>query len=96
MLHILRRPEVMSLTGLKASAIDVLEKRGDFPQRVRISERATGWRSDELEAWIRSRPLAKDVDSDNGVQLRAISTADRRKGSEVRALRARERARGAP
>lgn len=62
--HILRRPDVAVATGLRKAQIDRLEARGEFPKRRRLSARAVGWRSDEVEAWIESRPLADDVRAD--------------------------------
>jgi prophage regulatory protein len=91
MLRILRRPEVEAITGLRRTRLDELERKGEFPKRVRISERATGWRSDELDAWVESRPRAADVDADMSEQLRATDLAAKRRGSAVRAERARER-----
>ena len=69
MLNLLRRPEVEAATGLKKSRLDDLERAGEFPQRVRISARAVGWRSDEVERWIRSRPRATDVPGDSDERL---------------------------
>lgn len=63
-LRILRRPEVQAITGLKRTRIDELEKLGQFPQRVRISQRACGWRSDEIQEWIESRPRADVTPAD--------------------------------
>jgi prophage regulatory protein len=91
MLRILRRPDVEAMTGLRRTRLDELEREGKFPQRVRISERATGWRSDEVEAWVASLPRAADVGSDMNDQLRAIDIEAKRKGSAVRAERARAR-----
>ncbi len=91
MIRILRRPEVESKTGLRRTRLDELERKGEFPKRVRISDRATGWRSDEIDAWIESRPRAADVDADMSDQLRGTDIAARRRGSEVRAERAKGR-----
>ena len=55
---LLRLPDVQQLTGLSRSSIYRLEGEGAFPQRVRLSERATAWKLDELTAWIDSRPRA--------------------------------------
>lgn len=86
-LRILRRGDIRAITGLGKSRIDELERLGRFPKRVRISDRAIGWRSDEIEAWIRARPRADDVGPD--VLVDRYATKDsRRKGSEVRAERA--------
>lgn len=59
-LRILRLPDVLNATGLSRSQIDTLEKRGEFPARIRISARASGWRSDEVTAWIEARPRAAE------------------------------------
>ena len=75
-LRLLRRPEVIALTGLGRSRIDQLERAGRFPARIRISDRATGWRSDEIRDWIESRPRAAEADSDTSAHLRAAQ--DRR------------------
>lgn len=54
--RILRRPEVEQKTGLASSSIDRLEAAGNFPARVRISQGAVGWMSNEVDDWIASRP----------------------------------------
>ncbi len=56
--QLLRLPDVRQVTGLSKSSIYRLESEGAFPQRVRLSERATAWKSDEIAAWIESRPIA--------------------------------------
>ena len=53
---LLRLPDVQRLTGLSRSSIYRLEGEGAFPRRVRLSERATAWREDELVAWLDARP----------------------------------------
>ncbi|WP_265183665.1 helix-turn-helix transcriptional regulator [Burkholderia multivorans] len=35
--------------------------RGDFTRRIRIGERATGWRESELGAWLASRSAASQT-----------------------------------
>lgn len=86
-LRILRRGDIRAITGLGKSRIDELERQGRFPRRVRISDRAVGWRSDEVEAWIKARPRGDEVASDVPVNTYATKES-RRKGSEVRAERA--------
>ena len=54
--RILRREEVLARVGLSQATIYRLIGRGMFPCPVRISTRATGWRSDEIEEWLASRP----------------------------------------
>ena len=36
-----------------------------FPRRVQIAARATGWRRDEIEAWIDARPRKVDPRADH-------------------------------
>jgi prophage regulatory protein len=47
---------VMSRTGHSRSTIYRLEAMGDFPKRVRLSSRSVGWLTDEITAYIASRP----------------------------------------
>lgn len=54
--QILRMPSVLKLTGLSRVTIWRLTKAGTFPAPVRLSKRAVGWRSTDVEEWVRSRP----------------------------------------
>ena len=53
---IIRLPEVRSVTGLSRSTIYRRVAQGEFPAPVQISERAVGWREDEVMEWIERRP----------------------------------------
>jgi prophage regulatory protein len=55
MSRVLRRKEVIRLTGLSASTIWRLERRGDFPARLQLGPQAVGWLEDEIHAWINAR-----------------------------------------
>ena len=55
-MKILRRPEVLSLVGVSQATIYRMISSGEFPRPVRIGVRATGWRTDEIEEWLASRP----------------------------------------
>lgn len=55
---LIRLPEVRRLTGLARSTLYRLEREGRFVPRVRLSQRATAWRLDEVLAWIADRPRA--------------------------------------
>ena len=57
---LLRLPDVRKVTGLSRSSIYRLESTGDFPKRVRLSERACAWRENELLDWIDSRPRVNE------------------------------------
>jgi prophage regulatory protein len=54
--EIYRMSKVIRLTGLSRSSIYRLEALGHFPRRVKLSASASGWRSNEIQAWIASRP----------------------------------------
>ena len=56
--RLLRRNDVMRLTGLAKATIYRLMQRGDFPIPIKLGERAVAWRSDELDEWISSRERA--------------------------------------
>jgi predicted DNA-binding transcriptional regulator AlpA len=56
MKKILKPEEAMNRTGLSRATIWRLEKKGDFPKRVQISEGRVGWYSDEVDEFIESRP----------------------------------------
>jgi prophage regulatory protein len=54
-LRVLRLPQVQDCTGLRRSQIYALERAGKFPQRVSISERASGWLEHEVHQYIAQR-----------------------------------------
>lgn len=56
--RLLRLPAVMEVTGLGRDTIYRYMREGRFPRQRRISDRASAWRSDEIAAWIESRPVA--------------------------------------
>jgi len=56
MIKLYRLPVVMTITGLKKSAIYDRVKKGTFPLPVKLGAKAVAWRSDEVGQWIESRP----------------------------------------
>ena len=52
----LKLKEVLGLVSLSSATVYRMMSRGEFPRPVRIGVRATGWRSDEVEEWLASRP----------------------------------------
>ena len=57
--RILRTPEVVHLTGLSKTTIWRRVRSGDFPALVQLGgpeSRSVGWRQEEIEKWIESRP----------------------------------------
>jgi len=45
----------MATTGLGRSSIYAYVQKNAFPQPIRLGERAVGWKSDEVDAWIEQR-----------------------------------------
>ena len=54
--RILCKDEVVALTGLSSATIYRMVARGEFPRPVQLSPGRTGWRTDEIEEWLASRP----------------------------------------
>jgi prophage regulatory protein len=53
---ILSPKQVVERTGLSRVTLWRMGKKGEFPQRVQISEGRVGWYSDEVDEFIESRP----------------------------------------
>jgi len=66
-IYLLRFPEVKRRVGLGRTQIYMLEKQGKFPERVQLGPRCCAWRSNEISAWIESRPRASTMK--NGSQI---------------------------
>ena len=49
--------EVMNRTGLSRTTLWRLEREGAFPPRRQITPNRIGWIENEIEQWLRSRPL---------------------------------------
>jgi prophage regulatory protein len=54
--RILREADVHRLTGVSRVSRWRWERSGRFPQRIRLGERAVGWREDEILAWLAALP----------------------------------------
>jgi prophage regulatory protein len=56
MRSIIRKPEVLKRTGLSDTTIWRLEKVGDFPKRVQLTDAGSvGWVEAEVDRWIHDR-----------------------------------------
>lgn len=53
--RILREPECKVKTGLGQTARWTMEQRGEFPKRVRLGARASGWLESEVNDWLAKR-----------------------------------------
>jgi prophage regulatory protein len=59
-LRILRAKEVDYLTGMHDSQRHRLEAAGQFPRRVKITDKAVGWIEGEVMGWIKGRMALRD------------------------------------
>ncbi|MCL1916063.1 MAG: AlpA family transcriptional regulator [Desulfovibrionaceae bacterium] len=57
-IRFIRRKEVEALTGLSRSSIYAMMSNGNFPKPLKLSTRAVGWTSHDLEAWMESKIVA--------------------------------------
>jgi prophage regulatory protein len=52
----LKRKDVVALTGLCYSTVYSLEKVGNFPARRQLSPGRVAWVRTEVERWLQNRP----------------------------------------
>ena len=53
--RLLRLPDVKALTGLGRSTIYLKMAKGEFPNAVKLGERAVAWPQADIERWIQDR-----------------------------------------
>jgi prophage regulatory protein len=59
--RILRLPAVIAKSGLGRDSVYRLAKAGKFPKPVKLSERASGWFEDEIDAYLAKRAADRDA-----------------------------------
>jgi prophage regulatory protein len=50
-----REAECKKITGLSRTRRWELERKGKFPKRIKLSERAVAWRLSDLMSWMEER-----------------------------------------
>jgi prophage regulatory protein len=50
--RIIRRTEVLFMTGLATSTLYAKMQAGEFPRPIKLGRRAVGWKSNAVELWI--------------------------------------------
>jgi len=75
---ILRLPDVKKAIGLSRSTIYLQVARGLFPAPVRISTRAVGWLSDEIDA-IRAARIDGKTDDEIRTLVQALEAQSQAK-----------------
>lgn len=57
-----RKKSVVIITGLSATTLWRLTRRGEFPQPIRLSSGgAVGWLDSEIQAWLAERAAARET-----------------------------------
>ncbi len=52
--RIMRKPEVLNISGFRHPTIWRMEKEGTFPKRVKLGGNSCGWLETEIRAWLES------------------------------------------
>ena len=60
--RLLKRQEVVEITGLSLSTIYRQMPKGQFPRQVIVGSRGVRWRASDIRAWMDSRPWAQGED----------------------------------
>jgi prophage regulatory protein len=58
MIRLIRLAEVTKQVGIPTSTIYAMVRTGRFPAPVKLSERSSAWREDELAQWVDARTKA--------------------------------------
>lgn len=58
MTEIIRMPQLTEKTCISRAHVYGLLSRGEFPRPIRLGRRAVGWRVEDVETWLSSRPEA--------------------------------------
>lgn len=53
--RILRLGEVTQMVGVSRTTLWRMERKGDFPARIPLSSRSVGWRSIDIDNWMKNR-----------------------------------------
>lgn len=53
--RILRLDEVTQMVGVSRTTLWRMERKGDFPARIPLSSRSVGWRSIDIDNWMKNR-----------------------------------------
>lgn len=56
-----RKPAVCAFVGCGPTKLHSLVKSGDFPQPVRLSERMTVYRAEEVVRWVDEKTAQRDA-----------------------------------
>lgn len=78
-MRIIRLKDVMVMTGLGRSTIYKLQQEGRFPKSIKLSERAVGWLTHEVEAYMQEKLDARDALRDESGRERGLGCRGNRR-----------------
>jgi len=55
-MKILNLKEVIEKVGLSTTTIWGLERKGEFPKRIKLSPNRRGWEDNLIQEWVDTRP----------------------------------------
>lgn len=61
--RLLRRPEVLSTTGMATSTLYDAMARNAFPRPVKIGRRAVAWPASDVTRWLDERKAEREADA---------------------------------
>lgn len=61
-LRILRPTAAAAKLGISRMTLYRLEARGEIPPRLTLGAHSVGYREDQLDQWLRTRPAARETD----------------------------------
>lgn len=59
-IQIIRPSELKTILNVSLQTIYRLEKRGELPNRIKISQRAAGWLKSDIQAFLESKREPKN------------------------------------
>lgn len=81
MARLLKLPEVKAQVGLSKASIYDLIRTGHFPRPKRLTANRVAWSSDDIDAWVDSRPSTTPTESEDGTARVRTEAARGRSGS---------------
>lgn len=58
--RVMRKPEVLNMTGLSDPTIWRMERDGKFPRRLRLGGNSCGWLESEVNGWLADRAAERE------------------------------------
>ena len=59
MSSILRPKQLAKYLSISLATLWRLNKRGELPQKIQISQKAVGWSTADIDDWLKHRMIAK-------------------------------------